>query len=110
MLGANIEDRACGRRLGLQRLEGKRLAGLIGGHGAECRGRAAADCMGNFHGWIPGSNPRILPSPGPSQDQPMISTLKPGQTIRCTIAKAPRAAAKIDTIERLMRQEPSVKS
>jgi hypothetical protein len=39
----------------------------------------------------------------------MLPTLKPGQTIRCTIAKAPRAAAKIDTIERLMGQEPAIK-
>jgi len=39
----------------------------------------------------------------------MAATLKPGQNIRLTIAKTPRAAAKIDTIERLMRQEPTIK-
>lgn len=39
----------------------------------------------------------------------MIDRFKPGQTIRCTITKAPRAAARIDTLERLMAQEPSVR-
>jgi hypothetical protein len=38
----------------------------------------------------------------------MLPNLTPGQTIRCTVAKAPRAEAKIDTIERLMRLEPGV--
>lgn len=39
----------------------------------------------------------------------MLPNFKPGQTIRVTISKAPRAAAKIDTLERLMRQDPGVK-
>jgi hypothetical protein len=39
----------------------------------------------------------------------MLDTLKPGQTIRCTITAAPRTEAGIDTLERLMRQEPSIK-
>jgi len=39
----------------------------------------------------------------------MLDALKPGQTIKCTITKAPRKAAAVDTIERLMRQEPAVK-
>jgi len=38
----------------------------------------------------------------------MLQNLKPGQTIRCTIAKAPRAEAKADTIVRLMQQEPAI--
>jgi transposase InsO family protein len=38
----------------------------------------------------------------------MLDTLKPGQMIRCTIAKAPTAEAKVDTIERLMRMDPAV--
>ena len=39
----------------------------------------------------------------------MLDKLKPGQTIRCTITAAPRTEAGIDTIERLMRQEPGIK-
>jgi hypothetical protein len=38
----------------------------------------------------------------------MIDRFQPGQKIRCTLTKAPRTEARIDTIERLMRQEPSV--
>ena len=38
----------------------------------------------------------------------MIDQLSPGQTIRCTIKKAPRAKAKGDTIARLMRQDPEI--
>ena len=34
---------------------------------------------------------------------------KPGQNIRLTITAAPRNEAGVDTLERLMRQEPSVK-
>lgn len=39
----------------------------------------------------------------------MLDTLKPGQNIRCTITSAPRTEAGIDTLERLMRQEPGIK-
>lgn len=39
----------------------------------------------------------------------MIDSLKPGQTIHCTITSAPRTEAGIDTLERLMRQEPAIK-
>ena len=39
----------------------------------------------------------------------MLDQLKPGQNIRCTVTTAPRTEAGIDTIERLMRQEPSIK-
>lgn len=39
----------------------------------------------------------------------MLETLKPGQKIQCTITKAPRKAAAVDTIERLMRQETVIK-
>src|SRR4051812_17152623 len=35
--------------------------------------------------------------------------LKPGQNIRLTVTSAPRTEAGIDTLQRLMRQEPSVK-
>lgn len=38
----------------------------------------------------------------------MIDSLKPGQTIRCTVLKLPRAAADKKTIERLMRRDPAV--
>jgi hypothetical protein len=38
----------------------------------------------------------------------MIDRFKPGQKIRCTVTKAPRTEARIDTIERLMRQEPAI--
>lgn len=38
----------------------------------------------------------------------MIDALKPGQTIRCTILKLPKAAADKKTIERLMRRDPQV--
>ena len=38
----------------------------------------------------------------------MIDTLKPGQMIRCTVLKLPRAAADKKTIERLMRRDPAV--
>ena len=33
---------------------------------------------------------------------------KPGQTIKCTVTKAPRAAGGRKTLERLMRLQPSV--
>ena len=36
----------------------------------------------------------------------MIDTLKPGQQIRCTIQKLPRARAPRKTIERLMWRDP----
>jgi hypothetical protein len=39
----------------------------------------------------------------------MIDRFKPGQMIRCTVTKAPRTEARIDTIERLMRQEATVR-
>lgn len=39
----------------------------------------------------------------------MLDTLKPGQTIRCTVTKAPRLPAAVDTIQKLMRQEPRVR-
>lgn len=39
----------------------------------------------------------------------MLDSMKAGQKIRCTITKLPRNEAAVDTIERLMRQEPSVK-
>jgi hypothetical protein len=39
----------------------------------------------------------------------MNDRFKPGQMIRCTVTKAPRTEARIDTLERLMRQEQSVK-
>ncbi|MFN0132470.1 MAG: hypothetical protein ACKVW3_08080 [Phycisphaerales bacterium] len=39
----------------------------------------------------------------------MLDKLKPGQTIRCTITKLPRAEAGVDTIHGLMRQQPDVK-
>ena len=38
----------------------------------------------------------------------MIDTLKPGQKIRCTVLKLPKAAADCKTIERLMRRDPAV--
>jgi hypothetical protein len=38
----------------------------------------------------------------------MIDSLKPGQTIRCTVLKLPKAAAAKKTIERLMRRDPAV--
>ncbi len=38
----------------------------------------------------------------------MSDTFKPGQTIRCTITKLPKAAADRKTIERLMRRDPQV--
>lgn len=39
----------------------------------------------------------------------MLDSLKPGQTIRCTVTTAPRTPAAIDTLERLMRREPRVR-
>lgn len=39
----------------------------------------------------------------------MLEKLKAGQTIRCTITKAPRTPARIDTLERLMREDATVK-
>ncbi len=39
----------------------------------------------------------------------MLDKLKPGQNIRCTVTTAPRTEAGIDTIERLMRQEPGIR-
>ncbi len=38
----------------------------------------------------------------------MLSSLTPGQIIRCTILKEPLAEAPVDTIERLMRRDPAV--
>ena len=38
----------------------------------------------------------------------MTATFKPGQKIRCTVLKLPRAAADRKTIERLMRRDPAV--
>jgi hypothetical protein len=38
-----------------------------------------------------------------------MSSFKPGQKIRLTITDAPRNEAGVDTIERLMRQDPGVK-
>lgn len=39
----------------------------------------------------------------------MFDQFKPGQSIRLTVSKMPRAEAPVDTIERLMRMEPGVK-
>jgi hypothetical protein len=39
----------------------------------------------------------------------VMATMKPGQTLQCTITKAPRNAAGRKTIARLMRQDPSIK-
>lgn len=36
-----------------------------------------------------------------------IDAIAPGQTIRCTVAKSPRAKAPRDTIARLMRLDPA---
>lgn len=38
----------------------------------------------------------------------MLATLKPGQIVRCTVEKLPRAEAPVDTILRLMRRDPVV--
>ncbi|MGD9689926.1 MAG: hypothetical protein AB7K52_09770 [Phycisphaerales bacterium] len=38
----------------------------------------------------------------------MLDQFKAGQSIKCTIAKAPRNAANRKTLERLMRLQPSV--
>lgn len=38
----------------------------------------------------------------------MTSQFKPGQTVKCTVLKLPRAAADRKTIERLMRRDPAV--
>ena len=38
-----------------------------------------------------------------------MATMKPGQTLQCTITKAPRNDAGRKTIARLMRQDPSIK-
>jgi adenylate cyclase class IV len=38
----------------------------------------------------------------------MLPNLKPGQSIRCTIVKAPRARAARKTVERLMWRDPAV--
>ncbi|HRJ48910.1 MAG: hypothetical protein KF787_05460 [Phycisphaeraceae bacterium] len=37
----------------------------------------------------------------------MFDSIKPGQTITCTITKAPRGEGRISTIERLMRRDPA---
>jgi hypothetical protein len=37
----------------------------------------------------------------------MLEKLRPGQTVRCTVTRTPRRAAAIDTIERLMRLDPT---
>jgi len=39
----------------------------------------------------------------------MIDSLKPGQNIRCTITAAPRREATVDTLERMMRQDPDIR-
>lgn len=39
----------------------------------------------------------------------MYDQFKPGQTIHCTVTTLPKAAAPVDTIERLMRMEPGIK-
>ena len=39
----------------------------------------------------------------------MSATFKPGQTIACTISKAPRSKGATTTIERLMRLDPENK-
>jgi len=39
----------------------------------------------------------------------MSDQFKPGQSIKCTVTKAPRSAAPVDTIERLMRMTPELK-
>ncbi|MCG3122706.1 MAG: hypothetical protein GIKADHBN_01099 [Phycisphaerales bacterium] len=36
-----------------------------------------------------------------------FDSLKPGQTITCTITKAPRGEGRISTLERLMRRDPT---
>lgn len=38
----------------------------------------------------------------------MLASFKPGQSIRCTIVKAPRARAARKTVERLMWRDPKV--
>lgn len=38
----------------------------------------------------------------------MLDQLKPGQFVKCTLLKEPRAEAPVDTIMRLMRRDPSV--
>lgn len=38
-----------------------------------------------------------------------FANLKPGQSIRCTLTKAPRSAGAESTIARLMRNDPSAK-
>lgn len=38
----------------------------------------------------------------------MIDTLKPGQTVRCTIVKMPRARASLKTVQRLMWRDATV--
>lgn len=35
----------------------------------------------------------------------MLDSLKPGQTITCTISKAPRTPSQVSTVERLMRRD-----
>ena len=40
--------------------------------------------------------------------EPNMSTFKPGQNIRVTLVKAPRARAAIKTVERLMWRDPGV--
>lgn len=39
----------------------------------------------------------------------VLDTIAPGTSIRCTVLKMPRAAAKVDTITRLMQMNPAVK-
>jgi hypothetical protein len=38
----------------------------------------------------------------------MIESLKPGQNVKCTVLKLPKAAADRKTLERLMRRDPAV--
>lgn len=38
-----------------------------------------------------------------------MSTMQPGQTLRCAVTKTPRREAERKTIARLMRQDPEIK-
>src|ERR1051326_4792576 len=80
-----------------------------GGAGAWVMGSTVGAGVG-LKRWNSAAGPPILPAPSlVAKDPPMLDKLKPGQTIRCTITAAPRTEAGIDTIERLMRQEPGIK-
>jgi hypothetical protein len=48
----------------------------------------------------------------PAKTAPALSPIdafQPGTAVRCTITKLPRAAAKLDTLTRLMQMDPGVK-